>query len=149
MARRAFGVLNILAGLIAFATQAYAGTVLITEQEAGLPPLRGVLGSRSITRGPRIDLIEPGQVAYSPLHFQVRFQSFGGADINVRSLRAVYLKNPEVDITARIARFADASGIDIPDAEVPVGQHYIRIEITDSEGRTRSAVFEIKIERQL
>ncbi len=146
MGRRSFGVLNILAGLIALASPACAGTVLITEQEAGLPPVHAVLGSRSITRGPRIDLVEPGQAAYSPLHFQVRFQSFGGADINVRSLRAIYLKNPEVDITPRIARFVDASGIDIPDAEVPAGQHYIRIEITDTEGRTRSAVFELKIE---
>jgi hypothetical protein len=144
---RAFGVLGILAGLIAFTSQAWAGTVLITEQEASLPPERVAVGSRSITRGPRIELVQPGEKAYSPMHFQIRFQSFGGADINIGSLRAVYLKTPEVDITPRIARFAEPSGIDIPDAEVPVGEHYIRIEITDSEGRTRSSVFQLKIER--
>jgi hypothetical protein len=145
--RRALGVLNILAGLVAFASPAWAGTVLITEQEAGLPPEPVVVGSRSITRGPRIELVQPVEKASSPVHFQVRFQSFGGADINIGSLRAIYLKTPEIDITPRIARFAEPSGIDIPDAEVPAGEHYIRIEITDSEGRTRSAVFELKIER--
>lgn len=124
---------------------AYAGTVLITEQEAKLPPERIVLGSRGITRGPRIDLVQPGDTAYSPMRFQVRFQSFGGAGINTGSLRVTYLKTPEVDITPRILRFAHAAGIDIPDAEAPVGEHYIRIELTDSEGRTRSTVFALKI----
>lgn len=124
---------------------AYAGTVLITEQEAKLPPEPIVLGSRGITRGPRIDLVQPGDTAYSPMRFQVRFQSFGGAGIDTGSLRVTYLKIPEVDITPRILRFAHAAGIDIPDAEAPVGEHYIRIELTDSEGRTRSTVFALKI----
>jgi hypothetical protein len=126
---------------------AHAGTVLITEEEANLPPEPIVLGSRGITRGPRIELVQPGDTAYSPMRFQVRFQSFGGAGINTGSLRVTYLKSPEVDITPRVLRFAHATGIDIPDAEAPVGEHYIRIELTDSEGRTRSTVFALKITR--
>jgi hypothetical protein len=124
---------------------AYAGTVLITEQESRLPPQRIVLGLRGITRGPRIELVQPGDPAYSPMHFQVKFKSFGGAGIDTGSLRVIYLKTPEVDITPRVLRFAHAAGIDIPDAEVPVGEHYIRIELTDSEGRTRTTVFALKI----
>jgi hypothetical protein len=124
---------------------AHAGTVLITEQEANLPQERIFVGSRGITRGPRIELVQPGEAAYSPMRFQVRFQSFGGAGIDTASLRVIYLKIPEVDITPRVLRFAHATGIDIPDAEAPVGVHYLRIEVTDSEGRTRSAVFALKI----
>jgi hypothetical protein len=124
---------------------AYAGTVLITEQEANLPQERILVGSRGITRGPRIELVQPGEMAYSPMRFQVRFQSFGGAGIDTASLRVIYLKIPEVDITSRVLRFAHPAGIDIPDAEAPVGEHYIRIEVTDSEGRTRSSVFALKI----
>jgi hypothetical protein len=124
---------------------AYAGTVLITEQEANLPQERILAGSRGITPGPRIELVQPGETAYSPVHFQVRFQSFGGARIDAASLRVIYLKIPEVDLTSRVLRFANAAGIDIPDAEAPAGEHHIRIEVTDSEGRTKSSVFTLKI----
>lgn len=143
--RRTLQALELWAGLLAVTSIAQAGTVLITEQEATLPQERIFVGSRGITRGPRIELVLPGEAAYSPMRFQVKFQSFGGAGINTGSLRVTYLKTPEVDITPRVLRFAHAAGIDIPDAEAPVGEHYIRIEVTDSEGRTRSSVFVLKI----
>jgi hypothetical protein len=79
------------------------------------------------------------------MHFQLRFQSFGGARIVTESLHVVYLKIPEIDITPRVARFAGPVGVDIPDAEVPVGEHHIRVEITDSEGRARISIFSFKI----
>jgi hypothetical protein len=66
MGRRALKTKNILAGLIFVSSQACAGTVLITEQEASLPP-ELIVGSRSITRGPRIELIQPRETAYSPM----------------------------------------------------------------------------------
>jgi hypothetical protein len=126
-------------------SEAYAGTVLITEQEASLPPEQIAASARAISRGPRIELVQPGETANSPMHFQLKFQSFGGAGINTGSIRVVYLKSPEVDITPRVARFVQPAGIDIPDAEVPTGQHSIRVEVTDSEGRTRSSIFTLKI----
>jgi len=84
-------------------SRAQAGTVLITEQEASLPPERVVVGSRGITRGPRIELVQPGETAYSPMHFQLRFQSFGGAGINTESLHVVYLKTRK-SISRRASR---------------------------------------------
>ena len=106
-----------------------------------------MLGSRGITRGPRIELVQPGERAYSPMRFHLRFQSFGGAKINIDSLRVTYLKTPEIDITPRVRRFAQPTGIDIPDAEVPEGEHFLRVEIADTEGRTRSSVIALKISR--
>jgi hypothetical protein len=125
-------------------SQAYAGTVLITEQEASLPPEQIAANPRAITRGPRIELVQPGETVNSPMHFQLKFQSFGGAAINTASIRVIYL-SPEVDITPRLARFVQPVGIDIPDAEVPSGEHIIRVEVTDSEGKTRSSIFKLKI----
>jgi len=144
MGRRALKIKGILAGLVLVLSRAWAGTVLITEQEANLPP-EFIFDPRSITRGPRIELIQPGAPTYSPMHFQLKFQSFGGSSINTDSLRVIYLKTPEIDITPRVARFVRPAGIDIPDAEAPVGEHHIRVDVTDSEGRTRSTVFTLKI----
>jgi hypothetical protein len=127
---------------------ARAGTVLITEQEASLPAKRGIaFDARGITRAPRIELVQPGEAAYSPMRFQIRFLPSGGANVELTTLRVTYLKTPEVDLTSRVAAFAQPSGIDIPDAEVPVGEHYIRIDLTDSEGRTRSSVFSLRVSR--
>jgi len=143
--RRAFKALSILAGLAAVSSQAQAGTVLITEQEASLPPEHVAVDARGITRGPRIELIGQTEPDHSPMHLQIRFKSFGGSRINTESLRVVYLKIPEIDITPRLTRFAQPVGIDITDAEVPAGEHYIRVEVSDSEGRTRSSIFAFKI----
>lgn len=126
-------------------SRACAGTVLITEQEASLPAERVVLGPRGITRGPRIELVQPGETSSSPMRFQLKFQSFGGARINTDSLRVTYLKIPEIDITPRVRPFAHAAGIDIPDAEIPTGEHYIRAEVKDSEGRVKISVFVLKV----
>jgi hypothetical protein len=145
MPNRVFNVLNILVGLAVGPSQVWAGTVLITEQEASLPPESAVVGSRGITRGPRIELVQPGETSHSPMRFQLKFQSFGGAAINIDSLRVVYLKTPEVDITPRVARFAKTVGVDIPDAEMPAGEHYIRVEVADLDGRTRSSIFVLKV----
>jgi hypothetical protein len=145
MRKHTHQALIIVVGLLAGMPQAFAGTVLITEQEASLPAERVVLGPRGITRGPRIDLVQPDETASSPMRFQLKFQSFGGARINTDSLRVTYLKTPEIDITPRVRPFAHAAGIDIPDAEIPAGEHYIRAEVTDTEGRVRSSVFVLKI----
>jgi hypothetical protein len=145
MSGRLFTILGALTGLVGTSSASCAGTVLITEQEARLPPEHFEANPRAITRGPRIEMLEPGETAYSPMHFKLRFQSFGGSRINTETLHVVYLKIPEIDITPRVARFVGPIGIDIPDAEVPIGEHYIRVEVSDSEGRTRSSVFTFKI----
>ena len=64
-----------------YALPASAGTILITEQEASLPAEKTVVAQRGISRAPQIDLVEPGDDGHSPLHFQVRFRSFGGSNL--------------------------------------------------------------------
>lgn len=123
-----------------------AGVVLITPDEAQLPTPKGVFAPRAITRGPRIELSDSdsGELR-SPLRLQLKFRGFGGANINLDSLHVTYLKQPNVDLTSRLRPYAQLTGIEIPDAEAPPGQHFIRIEIQDSEGRRTVTTFLLNV----
>src|SRR5436190_13361412 len=121
---------------------------LITAEEAALPPQKGAIpnSGRGITRGPKIQVpdAEAG-VQTSPMRFQVRFQTFGGSSIDLEALKVTYLKTPVVDLTPRIRPFALPTGIDMPDALLPPGDHLLRIDIKDSDGRVSSMSFLLKI----
>jgi hypothetical protein len=121
---------------------------LITAEEAALPPQKGAVpnSGRGITRGPKIQVpdAETG-VQTSPMRFQVKFQTFGGSSIDLEALKVTYLKTPIVDLTARIKPFAQPTGIDMPDALLPPGDHLLRIDIKDSDGRVSSMSFLLKI----
>ena len=121
---------------------------LITAEEAALPPQKGAvpISGRGITRGPKIQVpdAETG-VQTSPMRFLVKFQAFGGSSIDLEALKVSYLKTPIVDLTPRIKPFAQPNGIDMPDAQLPPGDHLVRIDIKDSDGRVASMSFLLKI----
>ncbi len=71
--------------------------------------------------------------------------SFGGSKIDLASVQVSYLKTPAVDLTERIKPYLSVDGIDMPAAELPPGEHPIRIDIKDSEGRAGSANVVLKI----
>jgi len=124
-----------------------AAGVLITEDEARLPPPKGAvaLDNRGITRGPRIEFVSGNDPMHSPTHLVVKFQSFGGARIDADSVRVTYLRSPNVDLTPRLKPFVQPTGIDMPDAELPAGDHTVRVEVKDSDGRAGSTMFVLKI----
>src|SRR6266404_5302501 len=121
---------------------------LITAEEAALPPQKGAVpnSARGITRGPKIQ-VPDGETGLqtSPMRFQVKFQTFGGSSIDLDALKVTYLKSPVVDLTSRVRPFALPTGIDMPDAQLPPGDHLVRIDVRDSEGRTASTSFFLKI----
>jgi hypothetical protein len=121
---------------------ASAGVILITPEEAKLPAPRDIASSRAITRGPRIEVsdLEDAKM-HSPLHFKLKFRAFGGSTIDLNTLAVTYLRGSNVDLTPRVRAFVQPTGIDIPDAEVPPGEHAIRIELKDSEGRSATTSF--------
>ncbi len=135
-----FGLLAALT--IAGGQSASAGVILITPEEALLPPPPFVVSSRAITRGPRIEVsdIDDGKLQ-SPLHLKLQFRSFGGSVIDVDSVAVTYLRGANIDLTQRVKPFVRSTGIDIPDAEVPPGEHAIRVELRDSAGRTATTSF--------
>jgi hypothetical protein len=75
----------------------------------------------------------------------MKFESFGGAKIDPDSVKITYLRTPNVDLTTRMKSFVQASGIDMPDAELPVGDHMLRVDVKDSEGRVGSTSFVLKV----
>jgi hypothetical protein len=137
------------AAFLSVSQAAWAGPVLITEAEAKLPPLKGATpaATRGITRGPRVELVDSGTngTIHSPMHLQLKFQAFGGAKVDPNAVQVTYLKSPEVDLTDRVKPFVQASGIDMPEASLPPGDHVLRVEIKDSDGRTGTTSFTLKV----
>ncbi len=129
------------------AMPASAGTVLISADEAKLPPPKGAIAvaTRGITRGPKIAYVGAADETKSPMRLQLKFESFGGAKIDTDSLKVTYIKSPSVDLTPRLKPFVKPDGIDMPDAELPAGDHVIRVDVKDSEGRTASTSFTLKV----
>ena len=136
----------LLAALVAAPTGSFA-TALITAEEAALPPMKGAVANsnRGITRGPKITVPDENPAKPSPIHFRVKFQPLGGSTIDVDALKVIYLKQPNVDLTSRVRPFAQPSGIDMPDALLPPGDHLVRIDVKDSEGRVSTTSFVLKI----
>jgi hypothetical protein len=125
----------------------YAATVLITGEEAKLPPAKGAVATdrRGITRGPKIRYVDESEPIHSPMRFHITFESFGGAKIDPDSVRVTYLKTPNVDLTPRVRPFVQNVGIDMPDVELPAGDHLLRVDVKDSDGRAGSTSFVLKV----
>jgi hypothetical protein len=139
----------IAAGLATFAPAKAASLVLITADEAKLPPPKGAIpvSARGVTRGPKVELVSQSNVIRSPAPLQLKFQTFGGAKVDLDAVQATYLRSPNVDLTPRIKPFVTATGIDVPAAELPPGEHIVRIDIKDSDGRAATASFILKVEQ--
>jgi len=120
---------------------------LITEEAARLPPPKGAvaLDKRGILRGPKVEYVSTGETVHSPLHLQLKFQSFGGATIDLDSVRIIYLRAPNVDLTPRVRPFVRSTGVDIPDAELPPGEYTVRVDVKDSEGHSGTTSFVLKV----
>ncbi|WP_298883942.1 hypothetical protein [uncultured Bradyrhizobium sp.] len=123
-----------------------ASVVLITTEEARLAPARQLASSRGIFRAPRIEVGEQlsGPV-HSPIHFKLIFRAFGGSSIDPGSVSVTYLKSTDVDLTPRIRPFLTSGGIEIPEAEVPPGNHVIKVSVHDSDGREGTTQFSLTV----
>mgnify|MGYP006278048213 FL=1 len=137
-----------LVGLVAFTfvSSISVATPLISAKEAALPNAKNVLATRGISRGPIIKLNAPAsETVESPFDFRMTFEPRGDAKIDPDSVKVIYLKFPFVDLTPRVKSAISTSGIDFPKAEVPPGNHSIRVTVKDTEGRETNAVFNIEV----
>ena len=119
---------------------------LITETEAKLPASTDVgITTRGLTRGPGVELISPypDHVVPSPVPLKVKFIARNNIAIDPASVRLIYLKEPNIDLTERIKSHLTSSGIDMADAEIPPGTHHLRISLKDSQGRTSTVTVRI------
>jgi hypothetical protein len=138
----AIGALTLISG-------ALRAEMLISEQEAALPPaVAGSMALRGVTRGPKVQVVSPaaeGAVVKSPVDLRLKFESFGGATIDPNSVKVTYLKTPAVDFTARLKNSIKPGGIEMPVAEMPAGDHPLRVEIKDTDGRAGLLNFTLKV----
>lgn len=58
-----------------------------------------------------------------------------------------YLRSPSVDLTERVKPGLTEKGIDLKAAEVPPGEHQIRVSVQDSDGRASNAVLKLNVTR--
>ncbi len=115
---------------------------LITPKEAKLPDAANSLNTRGISRGPGIKVVspEPGAQTKGPFDFKVDFEPRGGATIDKSSVKVTYMKSPTVDLTPRLKGSVSDRGIDMKNAEIPPGEHPVKISVKDSDGREASTM---------
>lgn len=156
ISRETIALSLVLAAICVFAPPAHisraaaARAWLITPQEAALGPYQGqpMMMLRGIG-GPLIRIISPDEgdgtkvpVLSKPVHIKVLFEdSISTAKVIMSSLKVTYLKLWGIDITDRLKPYISGDVIDVPQADIPEGDHSIRIEIKDSAGHLASEEF--------
>ena len=124
---------------------AHAQTVqLITADEAKQPAAASKPASRAITRGPGVKLDSPESVS-GQFPFKIGFQPRGESKIDLASVKVEYLKGNGIDLTDRLKAGIKPTGIEIPAAAAPAGEHPIRVSVRDSEGRLGTAEFKLTV----
>jgi hypothetical protein len=135
----------LIAGLLLVASSAFAQTLqLITADEARQPAAASKPASRAITRGPGVKLASPENVS-GPFALKVAFEPRGESKIDAASVKVEYLKGTGIDLTDRVKGGIKPSGIEIPAAAAPAGEHPIRVSVRDSEGRLGTAEFKLTV----
>lgn len=148
----ALGLTVSLAGVMPMASAHAAGPLLITETEAGMAPYEGVTMLTRAMGGPVIKVLQPDQadgqkvpVLTKPVHISLKFEPVSQAKVDMASLKVIYLKLFGIDITDRLRPYVAGEAIDVPEADIPTGDHSIRVDIKDTTGRQSSQVFRFMV----
>ena len=104
-----------------------AGLPAIGELTSGKPPEPGA---------PKIIVVKPAQGAgvHPPFPVKIRFVPSSGYKIDLDSLEIDVLKLIKISLLSRLKPYVTASGIDVPDAQVPSGTYNIHIAVKDDHG---------------
>jgi hypothetical protein len=124
---------------------------LVTPEEAAMANAEGppTLRKRGIDprSGPVIELLKPaaGQASRAPVEIDVKFRA-SAAPIDESTIQVTLLKIINVDLTDRLRPYMSASGIYIPNANLPSGRHAVRIKLADRQGNASSSQMTLQIE---
>ncbi len=148
----------VLCALLISIMPAWAGAVvLVSDEEAALPPPRKGIAMRGAVHWPGITFVSPAATATetrSPFDFTVTFEPYRKATarkdakpVSVRpeSVKVLYLKTPIVDLTPRFEGRISANGIELADVSLPVGTHQIAIAVKDSAGHENLQTLTINV----
>jgi hypothetical protein len=127
---------------------AFAGQI-ITDREASLPTQKGELKTRGISRGPGIKIVSPDSTTpvRGTFDLKIVFEQRSGHRIDPDSVRITYLKSPAVDLTPRLKSGITEGGIAYLRAEVPQGEHMLRITVRDLDGRESTSTLTINAQK--
>ncbi len=118
---------------------------LITDAEARLPSAYAENKRAGLTRGPGIEIESPARaVDKAAMALKVGFKPRGGVAIDPKSVRVTYMKSPAVDLTERVRSHVSESGIAIDAARVPAGEHQLKVDVADTEGRVSTRLISFK-----
>jgi hypothetical protein len=128
----------LIAGLGSIAAITANAEVLISVQEAALPPAppappKPQIVARAVHPRPEA-ILKPLGDETSPMTFKVELKAYGGSKVDPDSVRVTYLKEPLVPLTSRLRKYITERTILMPDAEVAPGEHKLKIELKDTEG---------------
>ena len=130
-------------------TQPARAEVLITKAEAEAPPPRNAaaVATRGITRGPGIEQLspDPDKQVRSPLRLQIKVHIRNNVEIDIGSVKLVYLRLEPIDLTERIKAHIKSDGIQMERADVPPGLHTLRLDLRDKQGRAASAIIKLDV----
>lgn len=117
----------------------------VTKEEGALRDAPSLLykAGNALNDGPEIEIVTPdSQKSYkSPVKIIVSFFARNGKKIDLTKLKVEYLKMFAVDLTKRVLPYTSEEGIKIEKAELPSGNHKIRITLADAEGGVTQQVF--------
>lgn len=102
-----------------------------------------------VSDGPRITVLSPqdGKAYTGPVHIEVLFEQVpGGPAVRPDTLRVVYVKLWEIDITERFFPYLQADRLYIERARIPPGKHLIRVSIADEAGKTSTRLVRLIVQ---
>ncbi|MEY2689716.1 MAG: hypothetical protein RL375_3915 [Pseudomonadota bacterium] len=123
---------------------------LVTGDEAAQPEVTNELVLRGITRGPLISVLQPdpqNAVLKSPFKMLVSFKALGGSRIDARSVEVLYLKEPLIDLTPRLASAITDQGLALDGVVLPPGMHRMLVRVADQDGRSSDLVLKLKVDQ--
>ena len=131
--------------LIASVPGTFADSWFITPEEAALAPaartdlLQGeehfAIGREDMESGPIIKVEKPkiGVPQNSPIEIVVKFAP-RNHPVDLSTLEVELVKFINIDITDRVAEYTTEQGIQLKEANVPLGSHRVRIALADTTG---------------
>jgi hypothetical protein len=136
-----------LCSIFALAAPA-ASLELISEREAKMTKVPFDIERGAVGRGPSIKIYGPkkSESSASPFNLQIRFEAYGGAAVDEKSIRVIYFSWPRTDITSRLLPQLRDRLVDLRDVTAPAGAHQLEITVRDSRGYERTVLYEFTIE---
>ncbi len=105
---------------------------LVTPDEAEKPASRS--GFTAQSDGPGIKIHRPTKTKNLLNPFPIHIEFVPGSKnlpVNMDSLKLTYKRLWGIDLTDRVREYIDNTSIDVPETELPAGEHTIEIYIED------------------